>query len=104
MLFITVGEGIGLIISDNFIGEYISLGLLFIYISVIALSTPKPDKEHAFWMDYLETHPDNPLMVILRPLETMNKVVRSVRLLGILNLICGLYAFFIAYLISYLYF
>ncbi|WP_156322278.1 hypothetical protein [Enterococcus durans] len=55
-------------------------------------------------MDYLETHPDNPLMVILRPLETMNKVVRSVRLLGILNLICGLYAFFIAYLISYLYF
>ncbi|MFS0985006.1 hypothetical protein [Enterococcus durans] len=104
LLFITVGVGIGLIISDNFIGEYISLGLLFIYISVIALSTPKPDKEHAFWMDYLETHPDNPLMVILRPLETMNKVVRSVRLLGILNLICGLYAFFIAYLISYLYF
>lgn len=104
LILITLGVAIGLVISDNLIGEYICLGILFVYISIISLSTPNPDKEQAFWMDYLETHPDNPLMVVLHPLETVNKMVRSARLLGILNLICGIYAFFIAYIISYLYF
>lgn len=104
LFLVTIGVLIGLMLSNNLYGVYICVALLFFYLSAIALSTPKPDKEHAFWRNYLETHPDNPLMIVLCPIEQTNKLVRSVRLAGIFHLICGLDALFIAYMIFSLYY
>ncbi len=92
MIFLTFGALFVYLASANPLGSNFCLSLLLLFISGVALSRPNYEVQQNFWKDYLEKHPDNPLMVVLSSPEKSKKSIKSAKILGFYFLICGLFS------------
>lgn len=105
MLFV-LGIFIGCILSDNWFSSYLYLAILLflsLLLALVSYTEPNAQEEYTFWEQYLEQHPDNPLMAVLIPLEETAHLDKKIKQIAILQLILrilflsmlGLFIYFI---------
>lgn len=101
MMMIVLGIVIGCYFSDNFFGVIVSLAIYAFLSLLLQFLTPSREKQQAFWMKYLEKYPDNPLKVILFPMEKSTRLAKQLKLRTIFSFLCALYIFFMVGVLFY---
>lgn len=99
IILVTIGVIIGTLISDNLVSTYVAMAIFSLSISIVLLFTPKYEKQVDFWSNYLDEHPDNPLMVLLMPSKDYRKIIVISKITGIAYFCLGFYMLFLAYII-----
>lgn len=77
-------------------GLFLCLSILMILSSLYIWLTPSLEKQQAFWEDYLQKNPDNPLKVVLFPIEKRNQAVKIDNLRALYFFFWGIYTLFMA--------
>lgn len=95
--FFLFAEGVKFLIIDYSSGLFFCAGLCMLFLSGISLLSPNYKKSRIFWENYLKEQPDNPLKVILFPIENDLKLIRFLKISAFYRVLCGLYSLFFAY-------
>lgn len=78
-------------------GFYFGLGLVLFLMALISLILPSSRKSQTFWENYLQEHPDNPLMVIIFPTKNDRNILVFAKISALFRLFCSFFSFYLAY-------
>lgn len=78
-------------------GFYFGLGLVLFLMALISLILPSSRKSQTFWENYLQEHPDNPLMVIIFPTKNDRNILVFAKISAVFRLFCSFFSFYLAY-------
>lgn len=100
LLFASMVGIIMCVFSDNYSGICFGIAGMFFLASLIALSGPNFQKQQIFWQNYLNEHPDNPLMVVLTPIEPKySKLIKFWKFNAFFRIFCAFYALYVGYIL-----
>lgn len=104
MTVVVIGIIIGCYFSSNIVGACVSLAIYIFLSSLLQFLKPSIEKQQVFWENYLEKHPDNPLKVILFPMEKNIRLAKQLKLRALCSILLVAYLLFMAgVLFSYYY-
>jgi hypothetical protein len=89
-VFITVGSLISWVVSKNIIGIGLCLAIFDFFLAILYLSTPNTKKERAFWENYLNEQPDNPLMILLTLIDERAILYKESKKMAIYSILLGI--------------
>jgi low affinity Fe/Cu permease len=75
---------------------YLCLSMIMILFPLYSFLTPSLEKQQAFWEEYLKKNPENPLKVVLFPIEKSKQLVKFNRITDLYFLFYGIYTLFMA--------
>lgn len=78
-------------------GFYFGIGLVLFLMALISLILPSSRKSQTFWENYLQEHPDNPLMVIIFPTKNDRNILVFAKISALFRLFCSFFSFYLAY-------
>lgn len=100
IFFISIIATVTCVFTDNYSGICFGLALMFFFISIFALNGPNFQKQQIFWQNYLNEHPDNPLMVVLTPTEAKHsKLIKFWKFNAFFRIFCAFYALYVGYML-----
>ncbi|OQO70539.1 hypothetical protein BH747_05825 [Enterococcus villorum] len=89
-VFITVGSLISWVVSKNIIGIGLCLAIFDFFLAIFYLSAPNTKKERAFWENYLNEQPDNPLMILLPSIDERAILYKESKKMAIYGILLGI--------------
>ncbi|WP_227644867.1 hypothetical protein [Enterococcus faecium] len=102
MTIVVIGVIIGCYFSGNIVGTIFSLAIFIFLSSLLQFLKPNIEKQQTFWKNYLKQHPDNPLKVIILPMEKNIKLAKQLKLRALFSILLVAYLLFmVGVLFSY---
>lgn len=77
-------------VSKNIIGIGLCLAIFDFFLAILYLSTPNTKKERAFWENYLNEQPDNPLMILLTLIDERAILYKESKKMAIYSILLGI--------------
>ena len=101
MIIILQGIMIGCYFSDNFSGIFLALAIYIFLSLLLQFLTPSIEKQQDFWTKYLEQYPDNPLKIILYPMEKSKRIAKQLKLRAVFGFLLVIYTLFVSWVLFY---
>ncbi|MBO0448702.1 hypothetical protein JZO76_04050 [Enterococcus sp. MJM12] len=97
VLFLVFGITCVIAFTPSTSGFYFRIGLVLFLMAIITLILPDRRKSQTFWENYLQEHPDNPLMVIIFPTKNDRNILVFAKISAVFRLFCSFFSFYLAY-------